>query len=58
MLIKAAFIWSKIQKIIYIVKYYYDVKQRSSILIYIKNLIYFCDQSWIFSIITPVFSVT
>ncbi len=24
----------------------------------IKSVIYFCDQSWIFSIITPVFSVT
>ncbi len=23
-----------------------------------QNIIYFCDQSWIFSIITPVFSVT
>ncbi len=23
-----------------------------------RNVIYFCDQSWIFSIITPVFSVT
>ncbi len=25
---------------------------------YLLNVIYFCDQSWIFSIITPVFSVT
>ncbi len=28
------------------------------LLIYCKNVIYSCDQSWIFSIITPVISVT
>ncbi len=53
MLTKAAFIWSKTVKS-NILKYYYNFKQLFYILIYFIPVI----QRWIFSIITPVFSVT
>ncbi len=56
MLIKPAFIWSKIQKNYNIVKYYYNLKECLSILIYFKISFISVMQSWIFSIITPVFS--
>ncbi len=46
------------QKYCKIVKYYYNLKHPFSIFIIFENIIYSCDQSWIFSIITPVFSVT
>ncbi len=44
-----------IKNTVKIVKYYYNSKQMFSMWIHV---IYFCDQSCIFSIITPVFSVT
>ncbi len=55
MLIKPAFIWSKIQKNCNIVKYY-NLKERFSILMYFKISFIPVIQSWIFSIITPAFS--
>ncbi len=39
-------------------KYYYKLKCSVFYVNMLYNLIYFCDQSCIFSIITPVFSVT
>ncbi len=41
-----------------IVKYYYNLKETVFYLNILKKVIYSSDQSWIFSIITPVFSVT
>ncbi len=58
LVLKAAFISYLIKNMLKnILKYYCRLKQLFSMWISIK-LIYFCDQSCIFSIITPVFSVT
>ncbi len=38
-----------------ILKYYYNLNLKCYILIYVKYDLFVCCQSWIFSIITPVF---